>query len=232
VSALGPEARALLARMLRSQAYRELGAVRLFEAAAPLAPDEAARRELGAHAAEERAHLAAVLALWGELSGRTERELAAEADRRLGERPLPPVDAWVHVALARFLYDRAGAWQLRELRDCRYRPYARLAAGIVEDEAGHQEAGARALVALCAAPAARTVASAALAAWLRVALLSFGRPGSADDARAVALGLKGRRAEAVVRDFLAEVRPPIRRAGLAWPPARELGLDLPPDLEW
>lgn len=216
----------LLIRIFRSQAYRELGAVRLFEAGVSVAPDETARLELLGHAQEERAHLDRVLSLWSGYAGRSMADLLVECQARLGARPLPTPVAWLDLAMARLLYDRAGHWQLREYLACAFAPYAALARSIVAEEVGHEDAGARAVVALVG-PRSRAAAQDAFERWLRPALLSFGRPGSAASAAAIRLGLKARAPEAVMRDFVTDVGPIARAAGLSWPRATQLGLELP-----
>lgn len=64
--------------------------------------------------------------------------------------------------------------------------------------------------------------------WLRVTLLSLGRPGTPGDARAVQLGLRSRPVAAVVRDYLAAIQQYRQRCGLAMPDAAALGVELPP----
>jgi 1,2-phenylacetyl-CoA epoxidase catalytic subunit len=220
---------ALLLSIFRSQAYRELGAVRLFEAGLALAPDLSARRELTGHARDERAHLDGVLSLWCGRTGRPRDELLAECQARLDARPLPAPSTWLDLAMARLLYDRAGHWQLREYLACSFAPYAALVRAIVAEEAAHEDAGARAVLALVG-PAVRAEAQAAFERWLRPALLSFGRPGSAASLEAIRLGLKARMPEQVLHDFVADVHPIARAVGLTWPPARGLGLELPEGL--
>ncbi len=204
----------MIQRIFLSQAYRELGAARLFENALPFAPDVRAHAELKRQATEERAHLEAVMGLWGDLQPGPLMPLVEE---RLRARPLPAVGSWLDVVLARLLYDRAGLWQLREYVDCSHGPYAALARRIVADEERHVDAGG-----LDARAQPR------FEHWLRAALLSFGRPGSAASQRAIELGLKRRDPAEVIRDFVDDVRPYVREAGLSFPPAARLGLELPP----
>lgn len=64
--------------------------------------------------------------------------------------------------------------------------------------------------------------------WLRVTLLSLGRPGTLGDARAVALGLRSRPVAEVIRDYLESIDAYRRRCALALPNAAALGIELPP----
>ncbi|MDB4980405.1 MAG: phenylacetic acid degradation protein PaaA [Myxococcales bacterium] len=202
-------------KLLRGQAYRERGAAELFEAALPVAPDAAARRRLEGHVAEERAHYARVAAVWSEAFARPTAELDAWVTARLKERPLPPVTSWLELAMAQLLFDRAGRFQIGEYVDSSFAPYRALAREIVDDERGHEDAGASLVVALCAAPGAdRSAAQAAFDRWLPVALESFGRPGGDGNAFALAVGLKKHGSAEVARDFLADLGPTLAAAGL------------------
>jgi 1,2-phenylacetyl-CoA epoxidase catalytic subunit len=220
----------LVDRLLRSQAYRERGAAALFEAALRFAPDEPARQRLAGQVTEERAHYARVRALWAETFTRDGAALDAWVTERLADAPLPPVASWLELAMAQFLFDRAGRWQLSEYLDSSFLPYRALARAIVEDEHGHEDAGAALVVELCGAPDVdRTAAQSAFERWLRIALLSFGRPGGDGNRLAIAAGLKRRDSAEVMRAFLADVEPTRVRARLVFPAPEALSLELPPD---
>jgi 1,2-phenylacetyl-CoA epoxidase catalytic subunit len=216
-------------RLLESQATRERGAARLFAQALPLCPPSSRWRGLVAfHAREEEAHYGLVAAVWSEASARPRADLDAQVEARLAARPLPAVSTFAALAVAEFLFDRAGGWQLREYLESSFAPYRALARAILDDERGHEEAGARMLVEIAGQGGApRAEAQAALPAWLREALLSFGRPGSEGNRHAIAAGLKRRDSAEVMRDFMADVAPGARAAGLTVPPLASLGLDLP-----
>jgi hypothetical protein len=215
-----PRYLATVERMLRGQAYRERGAAELFAAGLALVPAAGAgwSRVIARHVEEERAHYTAVAALWSRTFARPARELDDWVSRRLRDRPFPALTSWLELAMVQFLFDRAGTWQLSEYVDSSFAPYRALARAIVADERGHQDAGARLVVQLCAAPGADPVAAqAAFATWLRVALLSFGRPGGPGNTYAIAAGLKRRDSAAIARDFLADIAPTARAANLTLP---------------
>jgi hypothetical protein len=223
-----PRYRAVVVQLLRSQAYRERGAARLFQQALPLVP--ARWRKLFAwHAEEELDHYRRVAAVWAVASGQLAAALDAWVDARLGERPLPGVTSFVELAMVEFLFDRAGAWQLREYVESSYLPYQQLAREILDDERGHQETGARLLIDLAAD---RAAAQAAFTRWLPVSLLSFGRPDSEGNRFAIAAGLKRRDSGAVMRDYIADIAPTADTAGLTFPAAEALGLALPAGFRW
>lgn len=223
---------ALLPRLFRSQAYRELGSARLFEAGLPFAPDPAVGTQLAAHAAEERHHHAAVMALWTTWSRQPAPILDAQVEDHLATHPLPVAHSWLDLAMARFLFDRAGAWQLREYQQCAFVPYQKLAKEILADEDDHMTAGVRDVEILAASANDRHAAHEVFSHWLRPALLSFGRPGSPASQRAVALGLKRRDPASVMQDFIDDIRPGVKAAGFAFPPPDSLHLDLPRTLRW
>jgi 1,2-phenylacetyl-CoA epoxidase catalytic subunit len=156
--------------------------------------------------------------VWSETFARPTAELDAWVTKRLQQRPLPTVTTWLELAMAQFLFDRAGRWQLSEYVDSSFVPYGALARAIVEEERGHEDTGASLVVALCTAPDAdRAAAQAALERWLPVSLESFGRPEGEGNAFAIAAGLKKRDSAHVARDFLADVEPSIAAAGLTAP---------------
>jgi 1,2-phenylacetyl-CoA epoxidase catalytic subunit len=205
-------------KLLRGQAYRERGAAELFAAALPLAPDEPAGRRLARHVAEEHAHYARVTVVWSEAFGRPSRELDGWVTARLAERPLPGVTTWLQLAMAQFLFDRAGRFQISEYLDSSFAPYRALAREIVDEERGHEDTGAALVLSLLAAPGAdRAGAQAALTRWLPVSLRSFGRAGGDGNWFAIAAGLKRRDSAVVARDFLADIAPTIAAAGLTRP---------------
>ena len=223
--------RATVDRLLQGQAYRELAAARLFEAGQALAPEARLRQLVSAHAEEERAHYRAVIAVWARFAGASPATMEARAALRLAQSPLPVVDSWLALAMARFLFDRAGTWQLREYTTCSFAPYRALVAGILNEERDHQDGGAQTVLALCAADRGGAEKDGAFACWLAVALLSFGRPGSDGDRYAVAAGLKRRPAAAVMQDFVDDLKPTMRAAGLAFPALGTLGVVVPLELD-
>ncbi|HVR63560.1 MAG TPA: Phenylacetic acid catabolic protein [Polyangia bacterium] len=220
---------AIIDRLLRGHAYRELGAARLFEDGRALAPTAALADVIAGHAAEERAHYRAVIAVWAAFAQKPPATMEARAEARLRERPLPVVASWYELAMAQFLFDRAGLWQIAEYAACGFLPYRALAASILGDERAHQDFGAEE-IARAGAAGAPPDASAVFARWLAAALRSFGRPDSDGDRAAVAAELKRRPAAAVMRDFIADIKPTIARAGLAFPAPAALDVVLPPAL--
>jgi len=205
-------------RLLRSQAWRERGAAELFEAALPLVPAGHWRAIVEGHVREERAHYARVAEVWSKAFGRAPAALDDWVTARLATQPLPRVASFLELAMAQFLFDRAGRWQISEYLTSSFLAYRALAHAIVDEERGHEDTGARLVVELCAAPGVDgPTAQAAFDRWLAIALLSFGRAGGEGNAFAIAAGLKSRDSGKVTRAFLEEIAPTADAAGLVLP---------------
>ena len=212
-----PRYLATVDKLLRAQAWRERAAAELFEAALPLVPAGRWRTIVEGHVREERAHYARVAEVWSAAFGKPPAELDAWVTARLAGKPLPRVTTFLELAMAQFLFDRAGRWQISEYAESSFLPYRALARAIVDEERGHEDVGARLVVELCAAPDLdHAAAQAAFDRWLAIALPSFARPGGDGNAFAIAAGLKRRDSAEVTRDFLDDVAPTVTAAGLAF----------------
>ncbi len=228
-TALDARTRDTVVQLLRSQAYRELAAAQLFGHGLRFAPTAKDVKFLAWHMSEETEHYLDVAKLYESFTGES---VDGWVRSRLAERPVPWVDSWLELGLAQWLYDRGGFWQLQEYSDCSWEPYRTIVGKIVTEEHGHQDHGQRIAVRLCQDAKNREEAQRLFAKWLRQGLLSFGRPGTEGDRFAVATRLKRREAGVVMKDFLADIRPAIREAGLALPSRDELAVELPADIDW
>jgi 1,2-phenylacetyl-CoA epoxidase catalytic subunit len=220
--------RALVVQLLRSQAYRELGAARLFGHGLQWVPAKWLKF-IAWHTTEEVEHYLSVARAHQELTGES---VEPWVEQRLASRPIPSAGSWLELAMAQFLYDRAGLWQLKEYGECAYVPYRQLASRIIEDEQGHQSLGEQIVSELCGSAKDLAPAQGLFERWLRIALLSFGRPGSPGNAEAIATGLKRRDSAEVMRDFLEDIKPAVAASRLRFPSPASLGLELPADLDW
>ena len=81
----------------------------------------------------------------------------------------------------------------------------------------------------CTEPGNRPAAQQFVNRWIAIALVAFGRPGTAGDQRSSALGLRSARVDELVRRFVAEVRPWCESYHLALPDVTTLGIDLAPE---
>ena len=80
-------------------------------------------------------------------------------------------------------------------------------------------------------PAAPSFAD-ALRVWLRIGLLSFGRPGTEGNRFAIEQGIKKRDSGECMKDFIDDIRPAVRDAGLLFPEPAALRMELPADIDW
>ena len=68
--------------------------------------------------------------------------------------------------------------------------------------------------------------------WLRLGLLSFGRPGTEGNRYAIESGLKKRDSGECMKDFVDDIRPAVHAAGLRFPDPASLKMELPSDVDW
>jgi ring-1,2-phenylacetyl-CoA epoxidase subunit PaaA len=218
--------RDIVVRLLERQGYRELAAAHVFAAGLRFAPTLDDKMLLAEQITEELEHFEAASDLYSELEA---GDLLEKVEGRLAELPSP--GSWMETAVVQFLFDRAGKFQLREYRDCSWRPYSEIVGKILAEEEEHGAVGEAVLKDLCGAnPLATTLAQECFDRWLRISLLSFGRPGTPGDRRAVELGLKARPSAEIMRDYLADLEPTMAACGLRFPSREALGLEVPVDV--
>jgi len=220
-----------LIQMMQSQAYRELAAAQMFGFGLQFVPSLKWLKFMTWHIREEMEHYEAVVKMYHRVTGESVEPIVHE---RLGKRPIAFAQSWLELAMAQFLYDRGGFWQLREYEECSFVPYRDAVIKILKEEAGHQDLGERIVVQLC-----RSTESQAspedkqkhFNTWLRQGLLSFGRPDTAGAQYAIGVGLKKRDAGAVMADFIEDIKPAVKACGLVFPPLEEIGIEAPAGLD-
>jgi 1,2-phenylacetyl-CoA epoxidase catalytic subunit len=151
---------------------------------------------------------------------------------RLTGKPVPFAESWFELAMAQFLYDRGGFWQLKEYEECSYEPYREVVRKIVKEEAGHQDLGEKIVVEQCQSGRFDDVKQPLFEKWLRLGMLSFGRPGTPGNKYAIEQGLKKRDSGECMKDFVNDIRPAVVAAGLRFPDPASLRMELPPDIDW
>jgi len=151
---------------------------------------------------------------------------------RLAEKPIPMAGSWLELGIAQWLYDRGGFWQLREYADSSFAPYREIIGRIVAQEEGHQDHGESIAVPLIRAEKDRAKAQALFDKWLRLGLLCLGRPHTDGNRFAIAAGLKKRDSAECLKDYVRDIAPAVREAGLRFPSRAGLGVELPEDIEW
>ncbi len=225
---MSAEYRGLVTQLMESQAYRELAAAHMFGYGLQYVPDKWLRFMVW-HIREEAEHYEAVAKMYKEFTG---AEVEPVVRQRLASKPVPMAESWMELAMAQFLYDRGGFWQLKEYEDCSFVPYRAVIQKIVKEEAGHQNLGERIVVEECRAGRFDDVKQSLFDKWLRIGMLSFGRPGTPGNRCAIEQGLKKRDSGECMKDFVNDIRPAVREAGLRFPAPAALKMDLPGDIDW
>ena len=224
-----PRYRETLEQMMKSQAYRELAAARMFGHGLQYVNSSKWLKFLVWHIGEETEHYLAVARMYEKFTGES---VDGWVNERLDDKPIPFAQSWFELAMAQFLYDRGGFWQLQEYDVCTSPPYREVIGKIIEEERGHQGLGERIVVELCQTGKYDEVKQPLFDRWLKLGLLSFGRPNNEGNRYAIGVGLKKRDSGEVMQDFITDIKPAVRASGLTFPPPDQLGLEMPPSLDW
>jgi 1,2-phenylacetyl-CoA epoxidase catalytic subunit len=214
--------RQTLEQMMKSQAYRELAAARMFGYGLQFVPERRWIKFMVWHIQEETEHYLAVADMYQRFTGES---VEGWVNERLAAKPIPFAQSWFELAMAQFLYDRGGFWQLQEYEVCSYPPYRQVISKIIDEERGHQSLGEKIVVELCQTGAHDAVKQEIFERWLRQGLLSFGRPRTEGNEYAISVRLKKRDSREVMDDFLKDIAPAVEQSGLAIPPLDKLGIE-------
>jgi 1,2-phenylacetyl-CoA epoxidase catalytic subunit len=217
--------RQTLVQMMQSQAYRELAAAQMFGFGLQYVPELRWLKFMTWHIREEMEHYEDVVKMYRDFTGESVEPFVNE---RLRQKPIDFAQSWYELAMAQFLYDRGGFWQLREYESCSFEPYRKTIEKIVKEEKGHQALGERIVVELTAEGGHDGDKQRVFEKWLRQGLLSFGRPGTEGGSYAISVGLKKRDAGEVMQDFIDDIKPAVKACGLTFPPLDRIGIDAPP----
>ena len=129
-----------IVQLMESQAYRELAAAHLFGFGLRFAPEMKWIKFMTWHIREEVEHFEAVGRMYKSFTG---EDVTPVAMGRLTAKPHDTVDSWFELAMAQFLFDRGGFWQLKEYDVCSFLPYLDVILKVIDEEAGHQGLGER-----------------------------------------------------------------------------------------
>ncbi len=224
-----PETRKTLTQMMESQAYRELAAAQMFGYGLQFVPELKWLKFITWHVTEEMEHYEDVAKMYQAFTGES---VEGVVNARLQEKPVPFAQSWFELAMAQFLYDRGGYWQLKEYEQCSYEPYRKVIQKIIKEETGHQELGERIVVDLCKSGGFENEKQPLFEKWLRLGMLSFGRPGTEGNRYAISVGLKKRDSGQVMQDFLNDIKPAVKACRVRFPDPKAIGLECPKDLDW
>ncbi|MCM2256677.1 MAG: phenylacetate-CoA oxygenase subunit PaaI [Vicinamibacteria bacterium] len=225
---MSPEYRATILQLMESQAYRELAAAHMFGYGLRFVPEKWLRFMVW-HIKEETDHYEAVAKMYREFTG---EGVEPVVQKRLAGKPVPFAESWFELAMAQFLYDRGGFWQLKEYDACTFVPYRGVIQKIVKEEAGHQELGEKIVVEMCQSGGHEDVKQPLFEKWLRIGLLSFGRPNTPGNRFAIENGIKKRDSGLCMQDFVNDIKPAVKAAGLHFPAPEALAMELPAGLDW
>src|SRR5450631_1066261 len=101
---------ATLTQMMESQAYRELAAAQMFGYGLQFVPELKWLKFMTWHIREEMEHYEVVVKMYRDFTGASVEPLVND---RLAKKPISFAMSWFELAMAQFLYDRGGFWQLR-----------------------------------------------------------------------------------------------------------------------
>jgi 1,2-phenylacetyl-CoA epoxidase catalytic subunit len=215
---------ATLVQMMQSQAYRELAAAQMFGFGLQFVPELKWLKFMTWHIREEMEHYEDVCKMYADVTGES---VEPSVNERLQKKPIDFAKSWYELAMAQFLYDRGGFWQLQEYEECTFLPYRKVIHKIIKEEKGHQALGERIVVEMTRRGGFDAEKQPAFEKWLRQGLLSFGRPGTDGAKYAIDVGLKKRDPAAVMQDFLDDIKPAVKACGLAFPKMEAIGI-VPP----
>ena len=218
-----------LEQMMKSQAYRELAAARMFGHGLQFVEEAKWLKFMVWHIGEETEHFLAVARMYEKFTG---DPVDSWVHQRLRDKPVPFAGSWFELAMAQFLYDRGGFWQLQEYEECAFPPYREVIGKIISEERGHQGLGERIIVELCQSGRYEELKQPLFERWLRLGLLSFGRPQNEGNRYAISVGLKKRDSGEVMQDFINDIKGAMRSGGLRFPAPESLQMDLPDRLNW
>ena len=111
---LPEQTRRVLVQLMESQAYRELAAAHMFGYGLRFVPDKWMKFMVW-HIREEAEHYDAVAQMYRRFTG---EDVEPKVRERLAGKPIPFAESWIELAMAQFLFDRGGFWQLREYEEC------------------------------------------------------------------------------------------------------------------
>ncbi len=220
---------AVVTQMMESQAYRELAAAQMFGYGLQFVPELKWLKFLTWHIREEMEHYEVVATMFQQFVGES---VEPRVNARLARKPIAFAQSWFELAMAQFLYDRGGLWQLREYEQCSFLPYREIIAKIIKEETGHQSLGEKIVIELCRSGQFNDIKQKHFETWFKQGMLSFGRPDTEGGRYALQVGLKKRDSGAVMADFVNDIRSAVKACGLSFPRPEAIGLQVPTSIDW
>ena len=210
LAALDEESRVLLRRIVESLAWRQLASLNILGHCLKYVTELDVKSRVVAELERCLALLKSVRVLYSEL-GWTDLESAVR-DRA---ESLPYPQSRLEFGVAYYTSGLAEEVAMRSYVESSCAAFAEIARSHVE--AAAQRPLPTRFSEYCAEPANRPQAQEFLDIWVTIARRSFGRADTPSDARALALGLKARRARELDAEFCGRLKPLLERCGLVLP---------------
>jgi len=207
---LDEESRVLLRRIVESLAWRQLAVINILGHGLKFVTELDTKQRVVGELARALELFQSVRTLYGEL-GWTDIE-AAVRDRA---EHVPYPESRLEFGVAYYVSGLTEEVAMQSFVECAHAPFAAIARRHVE-AAQHRPEPTR-FQEYCAEPANRPHAQELLDRWVVAARHAFGRSDSPNDARALKLGLKTKRAAELDRIFCDQLAPFLARCGLRLP---------------
>jgi hypothetical protein len=205
---LDEEARAILRRIVESLAWRQLAVINILGHGLKFVTELDVKLRVVGELDRALELFQSVRALYADL-GWTDIEAAVR--ERAQDVPYP--ESRLEFGVAYYISGLTEEVAMQGFVECAHAPFAAIARKHVE--AARQRPEPTRFLEYCSEVANRPHAQELLDRWVVAARRSFGRVDSPHDARALKLGLKGKRAAELDRVFCERLRPFLGRCGLA-----------------
>jgi hypothetical protein len=216
-SAANEEARGLLRRIVESLAWRQIATINILGHCLKFINDLDTKLRVASELDLNLRLFRDVRALYSELGW---ENIEAAVRDRIDRLPYP--SSRQEFGVAYHLIGLAESVAMQSYVQSSNPNFAAIALSYVDAAASRPEPTR--FVEFCAEPTNRPQAQAFLNRWLTLALLSFGRPGSSADARALELRLRSSSVAEMQQQFLDELQPFLARCSLALPALADLGV--------
>lgn len=227
VEELPPEYKNLLSQVLRNQAYCEMATANMLGHSLKFIPELHYKLAATQQVYEELERFTQIARIYRDVADG--KDLFDDPDPRLFN--LPYAENWFELSVVQFLFDRSCEFHLREYENCSYEPYAKLVKALLREEKLHGGFGEQVLKEYCKYPTNRGEAQRIFDHWFPAALQNLGYMDPAREMFAIKHGMKGRECEAVIQDFIMDIKPAMRECGLKFRDLEELDTPLPADLD-
>ena len=224
---LPPEYKHLLTQVLRTQAYCEMASANMLGHALKFIPELHYKIAATQQIEEELERFTQIARIYRDVADG--KDLFDDPDPRLFN--IPYAENWFELSVVQFLFDRSCEFHLREYRDCSYEPYGKLVKALLRDEKLNGGFGETVLKEFCKYPTNRGEAQRIFDQWFPIALQNLGYIEPGRELFAIKHGMKSRECEAVIQDFIKEIKPAMRECGLKFRDLDDLDTPLPADLD-